>query len=160
MIVVSDTTPISSLFRIGKLEYLKVLFPQVIIATAVYKELLRLEDFGEDISEIKNADWILVKQPADKELVTSLTEVLDIGESEAIALAKEIGADLIIVDEKRARLKAKELGIATTGLLGVISQLKQIRYIDAVKPVIDELRLTGFWVNEHLYQKILSAEGE
>ncbi len=160
MIVVSDTTAISSLYRIGKLELLKILFHDIILPPAVFEELMELENFGYDIAAIKNADWIQVKHVTNHQLIFDLAKTLDLGESEAIALAQEIQADLLLIDEKRGRLKANELGIATTGLIGVITQLKKAGYIQAVKPLLDELRNTGFWIQESFYQKILTSEGE
>jgi len=160
MIVISDTTAISSLFIINKLELLKVLFHKVIIPNAVYEELLVLEQYDIDISVIKNAGWIEVKASKNFSLIEELSQELDIGESEAIALAAEIEADLLIIDEKRGRLKAKELGIPTVGLIGIISQLKMKGHIRLVKPILDELRNTGFWISDTFYHKILEAEGE
>jgi hypothetical protein len=160
MIVISDTTAVSSLYRIGKLELLQILFHEIILPPAVFEELLELEKFGYDISTIKNADWIQVKHATNQALIFDLAETLDLGESEAIALAQEMQADLLLIDEKRGRLKANELGIATTGLVGVITQLKKAGYIEAVKPLLDELRNTGFWIHDHFYQKILASEGE
>lgn len=160
MIVISDTTAISSLFKIHKLDLLHQLYKEILIPTAVFEELKGLEAFGLDISEIKTSSWIRVKMPNDHLLIAELAEELDIGESEAIVLAKEVKADLLIIDEKRGRLKANELGIPTSGLIGLITQLKRQGKISAVKPLLDELRSTGFWIQESFYNKILQSEGE
>ncbi|MDX1943077.1 MAG: DUF3368 domain-containing protein [Saprospiraceae bacterium] len=160
MIVVSDTTAISSLYRIGKLDLLQLLFHEIILPNAVFEELTALETFGYDIAVIKNADWIQVKHATNQALIFKLSEILDLGESEAIALAQEIGADLLLIDEKRGRLKANELGIATVGLIGIITRLKKAGHIEAIKPILDELRSSGFWIQESFYQKIVASEGE
>lgn len=160
MIVVSDTTAISSLYRIGKLDLLQLLFHEIILPNAVFEELTALETFGYDIAVIKNADWIQVKHATNQALIFKLSEILDLGESEAIALAQEIGADLLLIDEKRGRLKANELGIATVGLIGIITRLKKAGHIEAIKPILDELRSSGCWIQESFYQKIVASEGE
>jgi uncharacterized protein len=125
MVVVSDTTAISSLFRINKLDLLQELFAEIILPHAVFEELAALEIHRYDISMIKNASWIKVQHANDRELIQTLSKTLDFGESEAIALALELSANLLIIDEKRGRLKARELGIPVTGLIGIISQLKK-----------------------------------
>ncbi len=160
MIVISDTTAISSLFKINQLELLHQFYKEILIPTTVFEELMALEAFDFNVSEIKTAEWIQVKMPNDHLLIAELAEELDLSESEAIALAKEVKADLLIIDEKRGRLKANELGIATSGLIGVITQLKRQGKISAVKPLLDELRSTGFWIHESFYIKILQSEGE
>ena len=160
MIVISDTSAISSLFNINKLELLHQLFDKIVIPHAVYQELLALEDAEIDITLIKKANWLKVQKSTDRLLVEELSQALDIGESEAIALAYEIEADLLVIDEKRGREKAKAFGIKTVGLIGVVSQLKKRGYINSVRPILDELRTSGFWISDDLYQKILEAEGE
>lgn len=160
MIVISDTTAISSLFNINKLELLHQLFDEIIIPHAVYQELLALEHFEVDITIIKGSNWLKVQKSTNKLLIEELSQELDIGESEAIALAYEIEAGLLIIDEKRGRKKAKALGIKTVGLIGVVSELKKRGFVTFVKPILDELRTSGFWISDDLYQKILDAEGE
>ena len=122
MIVISDTSAISSLFNINKLELLHQLFDKIVIPHAVYQELLALEDAEIDITLIKKANWLKVQKSTDRLLVEELSQALDIGESEAIALAYEIEADLLVIDEKRGREKAKAFGIKTVGLIGVVSK--------------------------------------
>jgi uncharacterized protein len=160
MVVVSDTTAISSLFRVGKLDLLQELFAEVILPNAVFEELTALEAHGYDISKIREASWIQVRQANNLTMVQTLNNTLDLGESEAIALALETAADILIIDEKRGRLKARELGIPTVGLIGIISQLKKAGHIDAVKPFLDELRTIGFWIDQNSYNRILASEGE
>lgn len=160
MIVVSDTTILSSLFKIDRLDLLPSAFPKIVIPASVFEELKELESFGYDISVIANAAWISVQAASDRNMVLALSQSLDMGESEAIALAKEIGADLLLIDEKRGRLKAKEMGIPVIGLIGVVSRLKKIGKIHSVAPLLEELRSVGFWISDSLLRQVLDAEGE
>ena len=89
-----------------------------------------------------------------------LREDLDPGEAEAIVLAIERRADLL-VDERRGRRTATAAGIMVTGLLGVVAEAKRAGRIDLVKPVLDELIQTArFWIGPDLYAEVLAELGE
>ena len=83
------------------------------------------------------------------------------GESEAIALAVAVGADLLLIDERRGRKIAARFGLKFIGLLGALTEAKHKRTIPAVKPVLDELiAKSGFWINDSLYRYVLGSTGE
>ena len=102
MIIVSDTSPISNLLILGRLELLKQVYDNVIVPPAVMKEVNVLERFGYDLSVLKNSSWINTVEPINKEKETELRETLDAGEAAAIVLALELNAPLAI-DEKKGR---------------------------------------------------------
>lgn len=88
-----------------------------------------------------------------------LNATLDPGESEAIVLAKEINADLLILDDEQARNKARLEGIRVAGLLALLLQAKNRGTIKNLKPLLDDLRVKGFFMTEVLYyQTIQEAE--
>lgn len=82
------------------------------------------------------------------------------GEIEAIVLAKEINANLVIIDDFLARKYAQYLGLTITGTLGVIVKAKQKGLIKNVKPIIDEMLESGFWIDNKVYLNILKIAGE
>jgi predicted nucleic acid-binding protein len=93
--------------------------------------------------------------------VTVLQMELDVGEAEAIALAKELAADLLLMDGRRGRDIAARLGLRVIGLLGVLIEAKHRGMIPAVKPILDDLKAkAGFWVSQQLYARVLQAAGE
>jgi predicted nucleic acid-binding protein len=103
----------------------------------------------------------MIAAPIDQYLVRELQAQLDFGEAEAIVLAQERHADLLIVEERRGRRIAAAAGLGITGLLGVLAEAKARGIIHTVKPVLDELiRNAHFWIGEELYDAVLSELGE
>ena len=161
MIIVSDTSCISNLQIIGKLELLHSIYGKVLIPNAVYSELLQLNKFYPKLQEINSYNWIEVRNVENTALVENLRKELDYGESEAIALAKELSADALVIDEMQGRSVAVKLGIHVIGLLGILIQAKQMELIDSVKPVLLELKnKAGFWVAGELYRLVLKIVDE
>lgn len=163
MIVISDTSAITNLAAIDQLKLLPLLYRQVIIPEAVYCELVDIDPPVPGGVEVQVATWLEVKLIASHEVVERLQSEarLDPGESEAIALALEIGADLLLIDERRGRAEANRLGIKITGLLGVLIEAKRKNLIVAVKPLLDALIATSeFRVSSALYNQILNTANE
>ncbi len=161
MIVISDTTCLSALVRIGELDLLKRLFHEVIIPVKVHEELLALSSFGVDVSIFSTLDWIKIQQPEASPLLNELLTVLDTGESYAIALAIELNADWLIVDDLDARHIAAQLNINITGTGGVFIQAKDRGVITQVKPYLDLIMTkAGFRLSSTLYNRILQLASE
>ncbi len=160
MIIVSDTSPIANLILIDKLDILRLVFTHVIIPPAVDKEIRALEDFEIDLQKYHSSDWISIKEPSNKLDLIKLKGSLDTGELEAICLAKELKANLLLIDERIGTRKAKEIGLQTIGLIGVLVKAKQENYISNVGSIIRQLRNEGFWISDNLVKIILHRVGE
>jgi len=155
MIVVSDTSAISNLLRIGEVDLLKLTFGRVIIPKAVYDEICRIDSHR---TALKNLDWIELLEISETSFRDSLLQRVDIGEAEAIALAVELSADYLLIDEAEGRELARSMDIRITGLLGVLSRAKRDHHINLIKPYIDRLvseanfRLGRSLIDETLFQ--------
>lgn len=158
--VVSNSSPIIHLAKIGKLELLKEYFQTITVPEAVYRECVLEGKVREEVEIIKNADWIKVMQVESKKIVRLLQSLLDDGESEAIALSLEIGADLILLDDSDAREKARLYGLKITGTIGILLQAKIERKIDSLKETLDRLKESGFWLSNKLETRLLMEVDE
>lgn len=97
----------------------------MLIPSAVYKELTAANNDLPPAIDLALPPWLTVADPKDRSRVQELREHLDSGEAEAIALAIERRADLLLMDERRGRCIATAAGLTVTGLLGVIVRAKR-----------------------------------
>ena len=87
--------------------------------------------------------------------VEVLLDELDWGESETIVLAREINADLVLMDEKKGRRKLSQLGMPKIGTLGILLKANQLGYVDDLEKEIDELRQKGFSISQFVVDTVL-----
>ncbi|ALM76368.1 DUF3368 domain-containing protein [Thermococcus barophilus] len=149
MVVVSNTSPLIVLSNMGQLDLLKFLFGRIIVPRGV------AEEFGEPLPE-----WVEVKDVQNRIVVKLLQEKLHKGESEAIALAIELNADLVIIDDKAARNTASSLGLKVIGTAGLILLGKKKGYYREIGPVIESLMGRGFRLSRDVVEQILREAGE
>lgn len=152
--VVSNSTPLIALSRIRRFHLLRDLFSEISIPSAVYEEVVSAGDGRAGGPEVENAQWILNHQVKNKDLVAFLRISLDAGEAEAIALAKEISADLVLLDDNDGRNIARSVGINFTGTIGILLRYYQ-GHPAVFKEALDELLAQGFRLSKTEYQKIL-----
>ncbi len=114
---------------------------------------------GIGVRELEAADWMRVVPLQDPRRADLLTD-LDRGEAEVLALAQEIYAGLVIVDERLARRHAKRLGLPLTGTLGLLLRAKQAQLISEVKPLIIAMRTGGIWLSDALVEEALTIARE
>lgn len=103
MIVVSDTSPITSLVDVGQVELLRTLFGTVIVPPEVSRELER--------GRVGVPGWVEVRELKDRTMVSRFSVEVDLGEAEALALAIELNADRLLIDEQQGRAIAERLGL-------------------------------------------------
>ncbi|WP_201092635.1 hypothetical protein [Thiocystis minor] len=122
--VVSNTSPLTNLAASGQLDLLHALFGRVDIAHAVWDELNANGRSWPGRDEVAQASWIVRQAPSNRALIRSLQRDLDRGESASIALAVELGVDLILLDEQDERRLAQQQGLTPMGVVGVLMLAK------------------------------------
>ena len=158
-LVVVNTTPIIALSLIGKLDLMRSIYGQVVVPLAVEAEVLAGGRDGIGRTELREASWLRVTSLQDPRRADLLAD-LDQGEAEVLALAQELNADLVIIDERLARLHAKRLGLTLTGTLGILLRAKRLGHVKAVAPLIDRLRQGGIRLSEMIVSEVLALADE
>lgn len=159
MIVVSDTSVLIYLARLRLLDLLPTLYGRVVIPPAVQIELEQGDPPEPALRHI--TEWLEVAAPRDLAKVEMFAHLVDQGEAEAIALALELSADLLLIDDGDGRSFARAQALRAQGLIGVILDAKRAGVLPAVRPELDRLRdLTTFRMSHRVYTDALRRAGE
>jgi len=142
--IVSDTSCLITLEKIGELELLHKVFGEIIVTNEIAGE------YGLELPE-----WIRVRNPINKNYQQILEASVDKGEASAIALALELIDCLLIIDDLKGRNLAEQLGVKVTGTFGLIIEAKISGYIESVKPLLEKIKQTNFRLSKDLEERIL-----
>ena len=161
--IICNTSPIINLSKINRLDLIEKLYQRIIIPGEVFNELIVKGHDKENIPAIQaliDNNLIGIREVQSKALVRALEQDLDPGESSAIALAVEMNADLVILDERDARETAEIYNLKKTGFIGILMKAKQKGFIDSVKKYLDQAIEKGFRIDEKLYFSIIGKLNE
>jgi predicted nucleic acid-binding protein len=155
MLVVSDSSPLNLLVRIGYTDILRVLFHSVVIPPAVAAELSHVNTPHAVRSWIAaRQEWLTIKAPSH---IDPTLQLDDVGEAEAISLALELKADLLLADDRKARRIAEEKGLMVTGAIGVL-ELASFRHLLNLNDAFDKIRHTDFRVADRILRDALDRD--
>ncbi|MDR1323932.1 MAG: DUF3368 domain-containing protein [Candidatus Margulisbacteria bacterium] len=155
MLVVADTSPLISLAVINKLTVLDKLFPELYFPSAVWQEIsvyadrLNIPQIKRYKTRVKN-----IKNTA------AAISFMDKGEAEAIVLCREIKADYLLLDDKKARLIAETMGLSCVGTLAILIKAKKEKLISSLRPLFRKLLKNKRYYSVELLNKILTENGE
>jgi predicted nucleic acid-binding protein len=160
VIVVADTSVILNLCCVKQIDLLSKLFHEVVIPPEVGDEFRRLSGEVPRFSGMEIPSWI--RQQRCAVIPESLrSEKLDAGETAALALALEIHAGAVLVDERRGHEVARQLGLTVIGLVSVLLRAKTSGLLPRLAPVLDSLqRDAQFWLSERLRLEVLRIADE
>ena len=156
--VISNTSPLIGLFGINRLSFLRDLYTEVWIPRKVEKEFLAVNE-AIYRAALQSAPWIKVVHLTNPESA-AIYQGIDSGEAEVFALAAEHDARLILLDEKKGRRKAKEIGLTVKGIVGILLEAKETDLIDVIKPFLIQLQDNGIHLSESLINNALQDAGE
>ena len=148
-VIISDTSCLIILSKIGKLELLRKVYGQIITTIDIATE------FGEPLPE-----WVEIGTVKDKYKQQLLEMQIDKGESSAIALALETPGSIIILDDLKARKIADKLGLVFTGTIGVIIKAKLNGIIPSIKPVLEKIKRADFRLSIEIEIQALKEANE
>lgn len=158
--VVVNTTPLIALSHTGQLDVLKKLYGEIVIPEAVYTELSAKAESICKKTVDKSLDWIRVDKIKNQMAKAMYKTQLHDGEVEVMILSKEIGADVVIIDDANAKKHAKYLGLSVTGTLGVLIKAKQEGYVKELKPILQQMVENGIYISQSLIVLCLKQVGE
>ena len=160
MVVVADSSVITGLLALNKIELLHFIFGQVLLTKTVHQELSFLKEFGYNIEKL-NQNWIKITHVENVEHRNLLLKRLDQGEADSIILAMEMNADFLLMDEKKGRKIAKEIGLQVVGLIGILIQAKKNGLIHNLKSELQFLTSKlEFRMSKELIERALKEVGE
>jgi len=156
MLVVADASPLNVLIRTGQVELLQALFARVVIPPAVAQEMMH-PNAPQAVRDwiAARPSWLSIQQPVKVD--GSLN--VDPGEREAISLALELRAELLLVDDLKARVAARRVGISIMGTLGVL-ELAATRSLTELSVAIGKLKTTDFSIDPRLLEQALARDAE
>ncbi len=161
MIVVSNTSPLTNLAAIGHFQLLQKLFGEIHIAQGVWEELNKGGRRHPGSQEVESASWAHRYKVSNQSMVALLRRDLDLGESETLALALELKADLVLLDEQEGRRAADRLGLRSFGVLAILLKAKRQGEVKEIRPLLDALRQqAGFFLGDRLYRQALAEADE
>lgn len=159
-VVVCDTSPIRALAHLGHLDLLRAVYGPILAPPAVARELLQPRTALPAI-DLALVPFVRVQAPHNSAQVQQLLGTLGAGEAEALALAVEVNASVVLMDESAGRAEGARLGLVMVGTLGVLLRAKQRGLIPAVGPLMDRLvNEINFFISPVLRATVLRLAGE
>lgn len=158
--VIVNSTPLIALSHVYQLSILRELYGKITIPKAVYKEISVKKNSVCAVEVEKALDWIHI-EPIKNEMAKSMYKTqLHEGEVEVMILAKESGADLVIIDDLNAKKHAKYLGLTVTGTLGVLIKAKEKGLLTELKPILKAMVQKNIYIKESRIAMCLKQVGE
>ncbi|OIQ53429.1 DUF3368 domain-containing protein [Neomoorella thermoacetica] len=162
MKVIADTSMLIALSHLRQLGLAKKLWSKVFIPEMVYEEVLCGGSGSPGVQEVESAvkaGWLTIQKVQSQREVAFLATILGPGESEVLVLGNELGADLLLIDEKKARRVAVQAGFEVLGVLGIINLAVSKGLIDrkGAPAMVDTLKNKGFRLGEGLVEKFLKS---
>ena len=158
--MICNTGPLIALSMIDRIDILQHLFKLIAVPEAVHKEILEGGITNAGLANYRKIKWIKVitlSSPADLLLETSL----DSGEAAVIELARELNANFVLIDERKARKIARTVyGLHVIGSARVLVETKRRGLLRNVGKALQAMRDGGYWIGDSIVDVALKKAGE
>jgi len=152
--IIGDSSALVALAIVNQLELLEKLYDKLYIPQAVFDEVTQ-------IAKPQSSKLRQFLQAKVKQVDLTLTQLgLGLGELEAITLYKKLDADVLLIDDNRAKKYASLNGVKVIGSLGILIKAKEQGHIKKVKPFLDEIQKSEIYISKKLIEKVLEICGE
>ena len=158
-IVIADAGPLIAFARLGRIGLLTQVFAQVLVTEQVFTECTCRADFPETQPILEAAHNQMIQRCTAPASHFELALHVDAGEASAIAAAAEWGCG-VLMDDKAGRRMAKNFGVASIGTVGVLVLARQKKLVPNIKPLLDQLTQSGYFLGDKLIGSALAAAGE
>jgi uncharacterized protein len=158
-VTITNTSPLQYLHQCGLIDLLPKLYKEILVPPAVVQELAAGRALGFDLPDPTALPWMCVVRPQSMAILPAVSD-LGAGEREALALAAETPAAILIIDDGLARRYANHLRVRFTGTAGVLVKAKRQGLLDAVAPVLDHLTALRFRLDAQTRAAVLRLVGE
>lgn len=156
---VSNTSPLLYLHRIGKIDWLRSLFAEILTPGAVKRELDEGYRRGHNVPRLEDYIWLQVMDPQSSS-ASNFASSLGAGERAAIELALEHTGSIVLLDDGLARRVAQESGLTTWGTLRILLEAKEHGLTDTIAPLVTSLADAGMWISKDIRTRILQLARE
>lgn len=157
---VVDASPLIFLAKLERLELLKNHADTICVPQAVLEEIQAKADEAKCVIERATRSWLSVCQVSNRQAVEILSADLGLGETEVIILAKEIGADKVVMDDLDARRFARRVQLDVVGTMGLLLAARLRGEIPSLREEIEQLQALGFHVAIPLVEALRKEAGE
>lgn len=161
MIVVSNSTALITLAKVGYFDLLQKLFIEIIISEEVWNEVVVRGDGLAGSSETSQAGWIKVSSVANSVLIKEWRDAYNLGAGElsTILLARELTASVALIDERRARRLAAKEGVAVSGSIAVPESGYRKKYVSNLRATYQRLLAANIWIDKKKLNQSLASFG-
>ncbi|MEM9120418.1 MAG: DUF3368 domain-containing protein [Cyanobacteria bacterium P01_F01_bin.56] len=158
--IISNATPLIAFARIEQISLLQKVVGELVIPVAVEQEITAYQSSQRGSVDLGKLSWIQVRSLRSDQQVRLLLPTLDRGEAEVIALALEVNADRILMDELTGRKVAESLNLKIVGSVGILIRAKQLAYIPAIQPYLQQMRQAGIYFSDRFVNAVLHQVNE
>ena len=161
MTAVADSSPLVILAKLNCFDFLNRLFPRVYISPSVHHEVVVAGSGLPGAAEVFNANWIEVRALANPAALPPAQRQYGLGPGEmsTILLAKELGANPVLLDDYKARRLAKEQTLEIRGSVGLLETFYKRRYLNDLRGAFRKLLVHNVYIDQRLLDRRLKALG-